>query len=139
MSKGIEIATWANVINDGEQKTSAAGNSYGVVVLSADSGNTDDAGKPIPAFMRVFAFGNLVSVAANLKRGGRAYVEGTLSVGIWTTNDGIAKLDLSVKAFRLEPTRIGKDRPPRDGPRADPQAPIDRQERRPEFDDSVPF
>jgi single-stranded DNA-binding protein len=139
MSRGIEIACWANVIKDGEQKVSAAGNSYGVVVLSADSGNTDDAGKAVPAFMRVFAFGNLASVAANLQKGGRAYCEGVLSLGIWQPPDGPPKLDLSVKAFRLEPTRIGKDRPPRDGPRADPQAPLDRQERRPEFNDDIGF
>jgi single-stranded DNA-binding protein len=88
--------------------------------------------------MRTFAFGNLASVAANLRKGGRAYVEGTLSVGIWTTNDGIAKLDFSVKAFRLEPTRIGKDRPPRDGPRTEYQAPVERREPAP-FNDDLGF
>jgi single-stranded DNA-binding protein len=138
VSRGIEIAAWCNVIRDGEQKTSAAGNSYAIVTLSADSGSTDDAGKPIPAFMRVIAFGNLASFAANLRKGGRCYLEGTLSVGIWTTSDGVAKLDLSVKAFKLEPTRIGKDRPPRDGPRADPQAPIERREPAP-FNDPLDF
>ena len=138
MSKGIEIAAWCNVIRDGEQKTSAAGNSYGVVTLSADSGNTDDAGKPVPAFMRVLAFGALASVAANLRKGWRCYLEGALSVGIWTTSDGIAKLDLSVKAFRLEPTRIGKDRPPRDGPR-EFQAPVEQRENPAPFNDDLGF
>jgi single-stranded DNA-binding protein len=110
--RGIEIACWATVIRDGEQKTSAAGNAYGTVTLSADSGHADDQGKPLPAFIKVFGFGELAPIAASLRRGDRAYVEGSLSVGLWHPETGPAKLDLSVRAFKLQKTGIGKSRPP---------------------------
>lgn len=72
MTSPIFIATWATAIKDGEAKTSAGGNQYGVVVLAADSGQTSDDGKPVPTFLKCFAFGGLAAVAANLRKGGRA-------------------------------------------------------------------
>ncbi len=130
MSRGMEIATWGTVIRDAERKTSAAGNSYTTLVLSAPSGQTDDKGQDVPAFLRCIAFKDLADVAASLKKGARAYIEGALSVGIWQPPDGSqSRLDLSVRLSRLEPTRIGKNRPPRaeaspPAARADPQAPL---------------
>ena len=81
----------------------------------------------------------LANVAANLRKGARTYLEGTLSVGIWTPENESPKPDLSVKVFRLEPTQIGKSRPPRDAPTIDPQAPLERRERAPAFDDALDF
>jgi single-stranded DNA-binding protein len=139
MSRAIEIATWAAVIKDGELKTSAAGNSYATVLLGADSGHTDDRGQPVMAFMRVIAFKGLATVAANLRKGGRCYLEGTLSVGIWQPEGAPAKPDLSVKAFRLEPTSIGKSRPPRGDAGAAFHRLLDGQARQPEFNDEIGF
>jgi single-stranded DNA-binding protein len=112
MTRGIEVACWAMVTRDGERKTSAAGNAYGMVTLSSDSGHADEQGKPLSAFIRVFGFGELAPVAASLRRGDRAYLEGSLSLGIWQPETGPAKLKLSVRASRLEKTAIGRSRPP---------------------------
>ena len=141
MSRGIEIAAWCVVIKDGELKVSAAGNSYATVLVMADSGHNDDRGQAIGAFLKVVAFGGLASVAANLRKGMRTYLEGVLSVGIWTPENGSPKPDLSVKVFRLEPTQIGKNRPQRDGQKIDSQAPLESRERAPApaFDDALDF
>jgi single-stranded DNA-binding protein len=80
-----------------------------------------------------------VSAARQIKKGDRCYVEGQLSASIWKTNDGEARLDLTIKAFVLQKTAIGKSRPPRDGQRIDCQAPIERRERVPAFDDELGF
>jgi single-stranded DNA-binding protein len=102
-------------------------------------GSTDADGKPITTFVKALAFGQHVNPARGIRKGDRVYVEGQLSASIWRTNDGEPRLDLTIKAFTLQKTGIGKNRPPRDGPRTDPQAPIERRERRPEFNDEIGF
>ena len=126
MSRGIEIAAFCGVARDGELRTSQAGNSYGLVTLMTESGNQDDQGRDIPAFLKCIAFGDAATVAANLRKGQRCYLEGVLSVGIWQPPDGAPKLDLGVKASILQPTQIGRNRPPKDGPR-EYQAPVERR------------
>jgi single-stranded DNA-binding protein len=142
MSRGIEIACWADVIRDGEFKQSAAGNRYGMATVAAASGNTDDQGRPISAYLRLMAFNDLAPVAAGLKKGGRVYLEGSLRVGIWRPETGEPRLDLTVMAFRLEPTRIGKARPRQERPDQDrPSLPEPQQQdgRTFEFNDEIGF
>jgi single-stranded DNA-binding protein len=139
MSRGIEIAAWCGVVRDGEMKTSAAGNTYGLVTLSTESGEIDDQGKPALAFLRVMAFKGLATVAANLRKGQRAYIEGAMRARIYAPENGPPKLDLSVRAFKLEPTRIGKSRPPRGDGGASYHAPLERRERQSEFNDEIGF
>ena len=61
----------------------------------------------------MLAFGAQVGVARSIRKGDRAYVEGSLSASIWKTASGEPRLDLTIKAFKLERTGIGKSRPPR--------------------------
>jgi single-stranded DNA-binding protein len=136
MTKGIEIAAFCGVTKDGELRTSQAGNSYGLVTLMTDSGNQDDQGRDIPAFLKCIAFADAATVAANLRKGQRAYVEGTLSAGIWQPPDGAPKLDLSVKCSKLEPTQIGRNKPKRNDAPAEYQRPLEQD--RP-FDDAIGF
>jgi len=135
-ARGIEIAAFCGVAKDGEMRRSQAGNNFALITLIADSGNQDDQGRDVPAFLKCIAFGDAANVAANLKKGQRAYLEGQLSVGIWKPPDGPPRLDLSVKCSKLEPTQIGKNRPRREKPdaRPDPQAPLDRRQPNETFD-----
>lgn len=64
--------------------------------------------------MKIVAFGSRVNTARMIRKGDRCYVEGQLSAGIWKTNDGEARLDLSIRAFKLKRTGIGKGRPSRE-------------------------
>lgn len=125
--KGVmHIAAWAGVTRDGESLTSKAGTVYGTVLLAIDSDKTDAQGRSELTFLRVRAFGELAKVAAELKKGGRAYLEGTLTAGIYWPEGGKPRLDLSVVAFKLEPMRIGRDRPRQEKPaRIDYQAPLE--------------
>lgn len=136
MSRGIEIAAFCGVAKDGELRTSQAGNSYGIITLMTDSGNQDDQSRDIPAFLKVIAFGDAASAAANLRKGQRCYLEGTLSCGIWQPPDGSPKLNLSVKANVLQPTQIGRNKPKRSDAPTEYQRPLEQE--RP-FDDVVPF
>jgi single-stranded DNA-binding protein len=138
MSRGIEIAAFCNVAKDGELRTSQAGNAYGLVTLMTSSGNTDDQGRDIPAFLKCLAFGETATAAANLRKGQKVYVEGVMSVGIWQPADGGPKLDLSVKCSKLEPTQIGRNKPKREE-RAEYQRPLEQQPERPPFSDEIGF
>jgi single-stranded DNA-binding protein len=131
------MAAFCTVAKGGEKRTSAAGNPYGLITLMTDSGNTDDQGRDIPAFLKCIAFGDAADAASRLKKGQHAYIEGTLSLGIWQPPNGAARLDLSVKCSKLEPTQIGRNKPSKPR-RVDPQAPLE-QDDRPPFDDPVDF
>lgn len=139
MTRGIEAALWGSATRDAEIRTSKSGNEFAIVNLITQDGSTDADGKPGVTFAKVLAFSQHVNAARQVKKGDRVYVEGQLSASIWRTNDGEAKLDLTIKAFKLERTGIGKNRPPKDGQRIDSQAPLERRERAPEFSDEIPF
>ena len=139
MTKQIEAALWGTITQSGELRTSANGNSYGMTSLVVDSGNRDNDGKDLPAFVKIFAFGTLANVAANLKKGGQAYAEGRLGCGLWQPENGATRLNLTLKVTKLEPTQIGRNKErkrPDDSPRPDPQAPL---ENRSDFGDEIPF
>lgn len=139
MSRGIEAALWGLATKDAEIRTSKSGNEFAILNLMTQDGSTGDDGKPVATFVRVLCFSQHVNAARQVKKGDRCYAEGQLSASIWRTNDGEPRLDLTVKAFVLQKTAIGKNRPPRDGQRIDHQAPIERRERAPEFNDELGF
>jgi single-stranded DNA-binding protein len=76
-----------------------------------DSATAD--GKPNTVFVRIFAFGQHVAAARAIKRGDRVYVEGQLQVSIWQSDDTVPRLNLTIKAFTVQKTGIGRNRPPR--------------------------
>jgi single-stranded DNA-binding protein len=127
MTRGIEAATWGSATRDAEIRKSKAGNEFGVVHIMVPDTGTDTEGKPVATFVKALAFGQHVETVRKIRHGDRVYIEGTLSAGIWRPTIGEPRLDLTIKAFRLEKTGIGKSRPPRGqrDPRHDPQAPIE--------------
>jgi single-stranded DNA-binding protein len=138
MTRGIEAALWGTATRDAEIRESKAGNEFGIVNLMTHDGSIGEDGKPVATFVKALAFGAHVNTARLIRKGDRAYVEGQLSASIWRTNDGEPRLDLTIKAFKPEKTGIGKNRPPRDGPR-EYQAPIDRGREPAPFNDDLGF
>jgi len=64
-------------------------------------------------WVRVALFGDRADeLAAGLKKGDRAYVEGRLTLESWTAADGAVKSGLSVVATLVQPLgKIGRQRP----------------------------
>lgn len=140
-ARGIEAAFWATAIRDAEIRESKAGNAFGIINAIVHDGATDDQGRQVGQFVKILAFGPHVNTARTIKKGDRCYAEGQLSASIWRPNDGEPRLDLSIRAIKLEKTAIGKNRPPREASATAYQAPIepDRRGRQSEFDDQMPF
>jgi single-stranded DNA-binding protein len=140
--RGIESAFWGSATKDGEVRESKSGNSFGIINVAVNEGKQDDAGKDVVTYLKVLLFGQLASKAGEIKRGDRCYTEGTLSAGIWQSQDG-PRLDLSIRAFRFERTGIGKQRPRREnGHEAAPDfsQPAQRPGRSQfDLDDEIPF
>jgi single-stranded DNA-binding protein len=139
MTRGIEAATWANATRDAEVRTSKSGNEFAIINAVVHDGTTDDQGKQVGTFLKILAFSQHVAAARGVKRGDRVYCEGSLSASIWRTNDGEPRLDLTIRAFKLERTAIGKNRPPRGDGGAAFHAPLEPTRRQHEFEDEVPF
>jgi single-stranded DNA-binding protein len=115
MARGIEAACWGSATKDGEVRQSKAGNDFGIVNIAVNDGRVDDAGKEVSTYVKVLLFSALASEAANIRKGDRCYVEGSLGAEIWNgAADGKPRLDLSIRAFKFEKTAIGKSRPRRE-------------------------
>jgi single-stranded DNA-binding protein len=140
MSRGIEAATWANATRDAEVRTSKAGSEFAIINAVVHDGTTDDQGRQSGTFVKILCFSQQhVATARGIKRGDRVYAEGQFSASIWRTNDGEARLDLSIRAFKFEKTAIGKNRSPRGDGNVTYQTPIDQPRPQHEFEDEVPF
>jgi single stranded DNA-binding protein len=138
MMRGIEVAAWGVVGKIPELKTSKSGTPYCSVSVGVTTGQ-DDAGKDITQWCRVTVFKELAEqVAGSITKGNRVYFEGSLSLNRWRTSDGQGRTDINVTAWKLEKVgAIGKNRPTRQVQNY--QAPLERREQQPEFDDAMPF
>jgi single-stranded DNA-binding protein len=104
----IDVAFHCFVAADAEARTSQAGKPW--VRMRVGVGK-DDAVQ----WVSVAVFGNAVETAAELKKGDRCYIEGTIRLDSWQGNDGLERHGLSVAAFKCERTHnIGKNKPKRD-------------------------
>jgi single-stranded DNA-binding protein len=142
MGKGIEAALWATATRDSEVKTSKAGNQFAIVNVAVDTGEKDDEGKPIRAFVRIMAFGATATAGANIKKGDKVYAEGQLTASIWQPAACEPRIDLGLRAWKLEPTRIGENRDRGKGQRqGEPYRPIEQPARefQHELNDAIPF
>ena len=94
-------------------------------------------------WVSVAVFGKAAETAANLKKGDRVYVEGSIKLDAWRGNDGIERHGLSVAAFKCERTHnIGRNKPEREGRAARDGAAQSKpapRENRPAFDDEIGF
>ncbi|MFO1099752.1 MAG: single-stranded DNA-binding protein [Xanthobacteraceae bacterium] len=143
----IDCALSGFLASDAENRTSQAGKSW---VRFRIGVGKDDAIQ----WVSVAAFGKAAEVAAKLKKGDQAYVEGLLKLDTWTGKDGVERHGISVTARRVEQTHlIGKNRSKADGEKAPDRvsvatgqtyysprsAPANRSPGTGEFDDQIPF
>ena len=106
----IECACFGNLNRDGELKTSRNGKDY--LLLSITTGREDTAQR-----VGVLCF-DQDALAQNDKfvRGARVYLEGSLKAGIWTDQQGMPRVDLTVLSWHCKLAAIGRNRPRRDNP-----------------------
>jgi single-stranded DNA-binding protein len=103
----IECAFFGFLPADAEQRTSQAGKAWARLRVGVGK---DEAVQ----WVSVAVFGKAAETAGNLKKGDRAYFEGTIKIDSWRGTDGAERHGLSVAAFKCEPThQIGRNRPKR--------------------------
>jgi single-stranded DNA-binding protein len=112
MSRGIESAIYGSATRDGEIKQSKSGNNYGVVQLAVREGQ-DENGKEQFSYVKVMIFNDGMDEVLKIKKSDRVYCEGALEAKIWESDKG-PKVDLTLRAFFLRKTGIGKERPRRE-------------------------
>ena len=59
-----------------------------------------------------------IEVAAQMLKGARVYVEGSVRLDEWTGQDGVKRCGLSVMSWHTRLSQIGRNRPKRDEPRS---------------------
>jgi single-stranded DNA-binding protein len=147
----IEFACLASLVRDAEAKTSKAGKQY--LRLNVRTGDGDAA-----QFINATVFdAEAIATVDQLKKGGRVYIEGRLSLDKWTAQDGSERHGLSAAVWHCRLSQIGRNRPRRpaseDRPKAaasgraraaaSDYAPIGADSRPPKghpaFDDDMPF
>jgi single-strand DNA-binding protein len=113
--RGIETAFFGTLGRDPELRTSRNGNPYLTFSIAVPVGR-DDAGKDVTQWVRVTCFGETAQeLAATTKKGDRLYIEGSLTLNQWTTQNGQARSDLQVSAWKCEKLgQIGRNKPRRE-------------------------
>jgi single-stranded DNA-binding protein len=130
---------------------------YGFLAADAESRTSQQTGKPwvrmrigvgkddAVQWVSVAVFGKAAEHAADLKKGDRVYVEGSIKLDSWRGNDGTERHGLSVAAFKCERTHnIGRNRAKKD---KEPGEQITHEQATAgggtpggrEFDDNIPF
>ncbi|MEO6842210.1 MAG: single-stranded DNA-binding protein [Bradyrhizobium sp.] len=103
----IECAFFGFLAADAESRTSQAGKLWSRIRVGVGK---DDAMQ----WVSVAVFGKAAETAANLKKGDRCYVEGSIKIDSWRGSDGVEKHGLSVASFKIDKThQIGRNRPPK--------------------------
>ena len=108
----LHSAFYGAAFKDAEVKESKSGNRYATALIAVPNG-TDDEGHDQNLFIRVLAFHEFADELAKLKRGDCAFCEGSLDVKVWTSDKG-PRPDLTLKAYHVRRTAIGRDRPKRE-------------------------
>jgi single-stranded DNA-binding protein len=137
----IECAFFGFLASDAETRTSQAGKQWARLRIGVGK---DDAIQ----WVSVAVFGKAAETAAELKKGDRCYIEGTIKIDSWRGNDGIDRHGLAVTSFKTEKThQIGRNRP-KGNQQKQTDPPASRRAARndftsagkaPPFDDSIPF
>jgi single-strand DNA-binding protein len=135
--RGIESAFFGTLGRDPELRTSRNGNPYLTLSIAVTVGR-DDAGKDVTQWVRVTCFGETAQqLATTARKGDRLYAEGSLTLNTWTTNDGQARADLQVSAWKREKLgAIGRNRPRHDTGERQQASP---QDERFALSDEIPF
>jgi single-stranded DNA-binding protein len=109
MSSDMEVALTGVCAREPELKQSKAGKRYATFSLGVGEGDARQ-------WVRVTCFAESAEkVAQQLRKGQKAYIEGSLELGIWQPDGRPPALNINVAARRVEVLgRIGRNRPKRD-------------------------
>jgi single-stranded DNA-binding protein len=128
----IDCAFYGFLAADAESRTSQAGKPW--VRMRVGVGKDDTV-----QWVSVAVFGKAAEHAADLTKGDRVYIEGSIKLDTWRGNDGIERHTLAVAAFRCERThRVGRAREKRTSEPAHDQAPA-ANNGPDNMDDTIPF
>ncbi|HZC56025.1 MAG TPA: single-stranded DNA-binding protein [Xanthobacteraceae bacterium] len=129
----IDCAFYGFLARDADPRTSQAGKLW--VRLSVGVGK-DDALQ----WVSVAVFGKAAENAAQLVKGDRVYIEGSIKIESWRGSDGAERHGLNVAAFKCERTHtIGRNRPRDERPaREQPKRQAPAAGGAP-FSDEIPF
>jgi single-stranded DNA-binding protein len=98
----IECAFHGRLAADAERRTSQAGNVWTRMRVAVGDGDHTQ-------WVSVAVFGDVADSAADLKKGDRVYVEGSIKIDTWRGSDGTERTGLSVASRKIERThRIGR-------------------------------
>jgi single-stranded DNA-binding protein len=123
----IDCAFLGFLASDADSRTSQAGKPW--VRLRVGVGRDEEI-----QWISVACFGKAATSAAELKKGDKIYVEGTIKLDTWRGNDGVERHGLSVAAFKCERThQIGRNRPKRE------HDDTPQRQAEPALNDEVPF
>jgi single-stranded DNA-binding protein len=104
----IDCAFYGFLAADADSRVSQAGKQW--VRLRVGVGKDEEV-----QWLGVAVFGKAAEAAAELRKGDRIYVEGTLKLDSWTGRDGAERHGLSVASFKVDRTHnIGRNRPKRE-------------------------
>ena len=124
----IDCAFYGFLAADAEPRTSQAGKPW--TRLRVGVGKDDDV-----QWVSIAVFGKAAASAAELKKGDRCYVEGSIKIDAWRGNDGAERHGLSVAAYKVERTHnIGRNRPKREQTDS-----ADSEQKPAPHDDQAPF
>jgi single-strand DNA-binding protein len=114
MNGTIEAAFIGRIGTEPELRTSQTGKPWAAVTCAVGIG--DDV-----HWVRVAVFGEVAEqITGTLRKGDKAYVEGTLRLNTWTDREGNQRSGLSVAAWRVDKLgQIGRNKPRR--PKAPPE------------------
>jgi single-stranded DNA-binding protein len=137
---GIEAAFFGALGRDAESKISKGGKNYLRLNVRVGDG---DAGQ----WISVMVFDQAaVQIAAQLVKGVRLYVEGTVKLDSWRATEGTERHGLSCMSWHCRVAQIGRNRPPkREKPTPAASGPerAERSDYRPSgaspFNDDIPF
>jgi len=128
----LDVAFYGFLAADADCRTSQAGKPW--VRLRVGTGKDEEV-----QWLSVAVFGKAAEAAAQLHKGDRIYVEGTLKLDSWRGQDGTERHGPSVASFKLEKThQIGRNRPKREREHEHDDSPQHLDPNPPPYD-SIPY
>ena len=129
----IDCAFYGFAAADAEQRISQTGKNWARLRVGAGIDETLQ-------WVSVAVFGKAAETAADLKKGDRVYIEGSIKLDSWRGSDGAERHGLSVAAFKCERThQIGRNRPKRKSSGEQTNKQATPAQAGSELDDQIPF
>jgi single-stranded DNA-binding protein len=129
---GIEAAFFGALGGNAEAKTSKTGKPYLRVNVRVGDGDTAQ-------WINATVFDtNAIEATDKLVKGARVYLEGRLTLDVWSGQDGAKRHGLSIMSWHCRLAQIGRARPKRESGKSAPD-PASANSTANDLDDDIPF